>query len=438
MTIHTDGSSKKKILIASICFMGLGHILFLKEYLKGLMFAFMEIIALILAPSIIQKIIGLITLGSPEPHLPIRDRSNSIFMLFDGIIVIALILIFALFYYFSIKSAQSSYVDYCRRGKYSTLKESLEGLVGKSFPIFGLMPSILLVVFFVIVPLIFSAAVAFTNYSSPGNIPPNNTVDWVGLSNFKVLLSGETLWGSALIRVAIWTFVWAILSTLTCYLGGLIIAVILRESKFKIKPIFRSLFILPYAIPAVLSMLVWQNLLNGSFGIVNRTLHELGVISSNIPWLSDPWMAKFTVVLINLWAGFPYFMMLTTGSMTAIPNDVYEAAKIDGASTFQTFRKITLPLVLFQTMPLIIMSFTHNINNFGAIFFLTGGGPVVSDTALTSAGGTDLLITWIYDLTITLMKYNYGASIAVMIFMVLAPFAIFNFMRTKSFKEGEF
>lgn len=178
-------------------------------------------------------------------------------------------------------------------------------------------------------------------------------------------------------------------------------------------------------------------LINGSFGIVNRTLVELGLISGTIPWLSNEWLAKFVCVLINLWAGFPYFMLLIMGSMTAISSDIYEAAKIDGASEFQIFKKMILPIVLYQTTPLIIMSFTHNINNFGAIFFLTSGNPVVADSTTTGAGGTDILVTWIYKLTVNLLKYNYAAVLAVVIFVVLAPFAIYNFRKTKSYKDGE-
>lgn len=212
---------------------------------------------------------------------------------------------------------------------------------------------------------------------------------------------------------------------------------ILHDSKFKIAPLFRGIFILPYAVPSVVSMLVWRNLLNGSFGTINRTLDRWGLISSPIPWLSNQWMARFTCVLVNLWAGFPYFMLLVMGTMTAISADVFEAARIDGANRINIFRRITLPLVLYQTMPLLIMTFTHNINNFGAIFFLTGGDPVVKDTTVTSAGGTDILVTWIYGLTINLLKYNYASVLAIMIFIVLAPFAIFNFRRTKSYREGE-
>jgi arabinogalactan oligomer/maltooligosaccharide transport system permease protein len=140
--------------------------------------------------------------------------------------------------------------------------------------------------------------------------------------------------------------------------------------------------------------------------------------------------------MINLWAGFGYFMLLTMGTMTAISKDMYEAARIDGAGKIQILNKITLPLVLYQTVPLIIMSFAHNVNNFGAIFFLTGGAPTVADSTTTLAGSTDILVTWIYKLTITLMKYNYASVIAVMIFIVLAPFAIWQFRQTMAYKKG--
>ena len=216
-------------------------------------------------------------------------------------------------------------------------------------------------------------------------------------------------------------------------------AVIMHEFKFKISPIFRAIFILPYAVPTVVTMLVWQNLLNGSFGTINRTLIALGIVEAGtiLPWLSDPTWAKFTCVMINLWAGFPYFMLLTMGTMTSIREEIFEAARIDGASRWQIFKSITLPSVLYQTMPLIIMSFAHNINNFGAIFFLTGGNPQVADSTVTFAKGTDIVVTWIYNLTVNMQQYHYAAVLAICIFVVLAPFAIFNFRQTKSFKEGE-
>ncbi len=434
--IQAQQASDKKVLITALCFMGLAHIVHLKAYMKGFLFALVEILFLIFSPKIVTKIIQMITLGSPQPDLPVKLRNNSIYMLIDGVMICGFIALFAIGYFISVRSALSDAKaqESDEKKKVGTFSE----LVGKAFPILGLAPTVGLVIFFVVVPLVFSALVAFTNYSAPKNIPPNNTVDWVGFQNFSTMFGGNALWTSALGRVAIWTLVWALLATITCYFGGMFMAVILKESKLRTVPFFRAIFILPYAVPSVVSMLVWQNLLNGSFGTVNRTLQHLGIIDKAIPWLSDAWMAKFSAIAINLWAGFPYFMLMIMGAMTAISADIYEAAAIDGATKAQTFKNITLPNLLYQTMPLIIMSFTYNINNFGAIFFLTGGDPVMKDSTKTSAGGTDILITWIYDLTVNLMKYNYAAVLAVMIFIVLAPFAIYNFRQTKSYKEGEY
>ena len=436
-TLPTNGSAEKKIQASSICFMGLAHLLFLRDYIKGIFFALCEIVFLVFSPAIVNKLIDLVTLGSPKPDLPIKQRDNSIFMLIDGILILAIIALFVIVYVLSVKSAKKEYKDYCRKGYFGTQKEHLNTALGKSFPIFGLAPSFIIVIVFVVVPLIFSVCVAFTNYSDPSHIPPNNTVDWVGFQNFKELMGGQKTWSQGFLRVTGWTLMWAVLSTFTCYFGGLIVAVQLQEINVKIAPVFRFIFILPYAVPSVVTMLVWKNLLNGTFGIINRTLMTFGIISNPIPWLGSPHLAQFVCVMINLWAGFGYFMLLTMGTMTAISKDMYEAARIDGAGKIQILNKITLPLVLYQTVPLIIMSFAHNVNNFGAIFFLTGGAPTVADSTTTLAGSTDILVTWIYKLTITLMKYNYASVIAVMIFIVPAPFAIFQFKQTKAYKEGE-
>lgn len=438
MRLDTDGSSIKKVRGTAIAFMGLSHILYLKEYIKGALFALLEVLFLAFSPFTIKKIIDLITLGSPQPDsVPVKLRDNSIFMLIDGILVLAIVAIFVAVYVISVKSAVKSYGEYCRTGRYQNTKNSFEENANKAFPLLGLTPCLVMLLIFVVVPLVFSIAVAFTNYSLPEHIPPKNTVDWVGFANFKELLFGGQSWSQGFVRIAIWTLVWAVLSTFTCYFGGLLAAVQLKESGLKSAPVFRFIFILPYAIPSVITMLVWRNLLNGSFGIVNRTLIAWGVIDKAIPWLSDQYLAMVMCIVINLWAGFGYFMMLSMGTMTSISQDLFEAAKIDGANGSQILHHITLPLVLYQTMPLIIMSFTHNINNFGIIFFLTAGDPYVKDSTITAGGGTDILVTWIYKLTMTLQKYNYASVVAVLIFVVLTPFAIYQFKNTKAYKEGE-
>lgn len=423
----------RRVRVLALAFMGLAHMTVLKQRYKGAAFAAVEVLFLVAAPFLIGNVVGMITLGTPQPELPVRERDNSLFMLIDGVLASAVIAVFLAVYAISVRSAMLDHRLGVDREKTSARRQ-LSAITTRAFPVLGLAPMILLILFFVLVPLVFSALVAFTNYSSPNNIPPANTVDWVGFDNFAAMFGGDQLWAGALVRVFVWTLVWAVLAVATCFFGGMILAVILNESNFRIKPIFQAIFILPYAIPAVVSLLVWRNMLNGAFGSVNKLLLDLGIIDTAIPWLTEPTLARFTVVLINLWCGFPYFMLLTMSAMTAIPQDVREAAALDGATGIQRFRFITFPLVLFQTAPLLIMSFAANFNNFGAIYFLTNGGPNEADTTRTGAGSTDILVSWIYKITIELLQYNYGAVIAVVIFLVLAPFAILQFRRTKAFK----
>lgn len=431
-SLKTDGSSRKNVLIASCAFMGLGHIIYLKQYIKGVIFALIEVIMLIMSPKFAQMIVDMIHISEWYEH--IRPAT---FRIVDGLIAIFVIAIFVIAYFVSVKSALSSYKDFCLEGRCKSNKESLQGTVGKAFPILGLAPSLILVVFFVIIPLLFSVVVGFTNWSLPDHLTPGAPINWVGLDNYVDMFGGNSQWSSAFGRVAIWTLIWGFTATATSYFGGMLLATVLYEAKLKITPVFRAILILPYAIPSILSIKVWQNLLNGSTGTINRTLKELGLISNNIEWLTDTTIVKFVCILVNMWAGIPYFMLLITGQMTAISSDVFEAATIDGANKFQIFKSITLPLVLYQTVPLIIMSFTFNINNFGAIYFLTAGGPSVKNTTTSYAGSTDLLVTWIYKLTMDEKIYCKASVLAMIIFIVLAPFAVFNFRQTKSYKEGE-
>lgn len=436
VSLRNDVDESRKVRAVATCFMGLSHIVYLKEYAKGAFFAFFELAFIALLPFFAGKLASFVTLGEPHPELVIKLRDNSLFMMIDGILVLAAGAVFAALYVLSVRSAMSGYREYRRTGRFRTQAESVGRALSDSFPVFALAPAVVMVAVFVVVPLVFSVLVAFTNYSAPAHISPNNTIDWVGMKNFASILGGGNNWSAGFVRVAVWTLVWAVLATVTCYAGGLVVAVQLKETRFSVAPAFRFIFILPYAVPNVVSMLVWKNLLNGTSGIINRTLIHLGIIEKGIPWLSDPLLAQVTCVLVNLWAGFGYFMLLSLGTMTAISEDMNEAARVDGANRRQIFAKITLPLVLYQTLPLIIMSFAHNVNNFGAIFFLTGGEPVVADSTVTSAGGTDILVTWIYKLTMNLQQYQYASVIAVMIFIVLAPFAILQFRKTKAYKEG--
>ncbi|MGP1523018.1 MAG: carbohydrate ABC transporter permease [Treponema sp.] len=445
----------KKATVASSCFMGFGQLLFLKQYIRGAFFALCEFVMLFFIvfesgsfiPNfkgpVVKSFIGLVTLGEPHPELPVKLRDHSIFMMITGLIALIITIIFICAYIFNIVDARRSAKNIVSARRFPTAAETRNMISERAFPYFGLVVPVGLIAFFTCIPLFFSALVAFTNYSSPDHIPPNNLVDWVGFDNFIQMFAAgkgnvENVWLYAFIRVALWTLCWAFFSTVTCFFTGMIFAVILADNRITISKIYRTVFILPYAVPPMLSLFIWQNLLNGTFGPINKTLLALGVITNPIPWLSDPNMARITLLLVNIWIGFPYSMILVTSSMTAIPSQVYEAATIDGANKFEQFRLITLPLILFQTMPLLIMQFAANINNFGSVFFLTAGDPKVADTVTTQAGATDLLISWIYKLTYnTPNMYNLASVLSILVFAVMVPFAVYNFTHTKSFKDGE-
>ncbi|WP_396652645.1 ABC transporter permease subunit [Metabacillus elymi] len=242
-------------------------------------------------------------------------------------------------------------------------------------------------------------------------------------------------WSTTFYGVFSWTVVWAVISTITTFFLGLIFAVLLNQKGIKFKKFWRSMFILPWAIPQFVSILIMRNIFNGEFGPLNRYLIELGVIQGAIPWLSDPFLAKVTLIVVNMWFGFPFWMVLMSGVLTSIDKEVYEAAEVDGATQFQRFWKITMPLIMFATAPLAIMSFAGNFNNFNIIYLMTEGGPVNMDYSY--AGSTDILISWIYKLTLDNSQFAVASVVSILIFIVIATFSIINFRRTRAFKEED-
>lgn len=393
---------------------------------------------------IVSSLIGLVTLGSKQPTTVAKYMDHSVFMMINGIFALIMIAFFVLLYMINISTAKNAVKKIIKNGKFPTLQEARNDISQNAFASISIAPSVVMIAIFSLIPLLFSALVAFTNYSSPDHIPPNNLVDWVGIQNFITMFStkiGGGEWAKSFGFTAVWTIIWAIFATFSCFFVGFFYAFVLQDKRIVIPGFFRTVYILPYAIPTMLSLFVWANLLNGTIGPINRTLQMIGLIEQPIPWLSSPNVAKFSLIFVNIWIGFPYSMILTTSSMTAISNSLYEAAVIDGATKWQQFRSITYPLVMFQLKPTLIMQFAGNINNFGSVFFLTGGGPNMPQpglTTTTSCGATDLLISWIYKLTMnTPSRYHLASVLSLLVFVVLVPFALYNFTRTKSFKEGE-
>jgi len=251
----------------------------------------------------------------------------------------------------------------------------------------------------------------------------------VGLANFKQILT-DPLIRDPFVRVFVWTFVFAFLSVLIQFALGLFLAITLNKPDLKLRRIQRALLVLPFAIPAFLSVLVWQGLLNDEFGIVNQTLH------TDIPWLFDPTWAKVSCILVNVWLGFPYWFLVCTGALQAVPEELSEAARVDGAGGFQVFRKVTLPLLLVATAPLLIASFAFNFNNFNNIYFLTGGGPY--EVSQTVAGSTDILISYTYKIAFQAgsgAEYGLAAAVSIFIFFIVAGISALSFWRTKALEE---
>ncbi len=258
--------------------------------------------------------------------------------------------------------------------------------------------------------------------------------DTIGFDNYRRVLTSPAIRGP-FFRVFVWTFAFAILSVVTTFVLGLALALALNDPRMKLRRTTRSLLIVPYALPSFMTALIWQGLLNTSFGPINQ------ILGVNIPWLTSQAfggaLPKFSVVLVNLWLGFGYMFLITTGALQAMPEEVKEAARVDGASGWQILRQITLPLLLVAVGPLLIASFAFNFNNFNTVFLLTGGGPPIQGT-LTPAGHTDILISFSYRLAFAGGRgqdFGLAAAISTIIFFLVAIFSYIGFKRTAVLEE---
>lgn len=396
------------------------------HWIKGGVFIAIQLITLLFLPDIIVALKGLISLGDVaqvRKGFKIIQGDNSIFMLVEGVIALLYSFLFVCIYIANVKDAKQ-----CVRCQLS-FREQLKDIYDQKFAFIMLSPAFIASITFIIMPILITVLVSFTNYSAPNHIPARNLVDWVGFKNFYSLFELR-IWSSTFFGVASWTVAWAFFATICTCGFGFILALALDNKKIKAKKAWRFIFILPYAIPAFVTLLMFRLLLNG-IGPVNAMLNGWGVDS--VAFLSDPFMAKITVIAISVWVGAPYFMLLIAGALTNIPADLYEASEVDGASKFQQFREITLPMVLHQVAPSLVMTFAHNFNNFGAIFLLTEGGPINPEYRF--AGHTDILITWIYKLTLDFQQYQIASVISIIIFLFLSGIAIWQFRRMKSFKD---
>ncbi len=365
------------------------------------------------------------------------NGDNSMLILLYSVMTIFITFAFIGVYVMNTKSAMIAQELKANGKKQPTFVGEVKDLFDKRFHISLLSIPVLGITVFTIFPLIFMILIAFTNYDG-AHQPPANLFTWVGFENFSSVLFDDPKITKTFQNIFGWTISWAIIATFGNYILGMVIALMINKKSIKCKSVFRTMFVLSVAVPQFVTLLLMAQMLN-DYGVVNVILRDLGVIAQNdqIKFLTDSegWLPKITVIVVNLWIGIPYTILITSGILMNIPEELYESARIDGASPVVSFFKITLPYMLFVTTPYLIQQFIGNINNFNVIYFLTGGGPVNQENHI--AGHTDLFVTYIFNLTMNSNDYSLAATIGILVFVISATVSLITFNLTKSAKNEE-
>ncbi|WP_042147065.1 carbohydrate ABC transporter permease [Paucisalibacillus sp. EB02] len=397
--------------------------LYNRRILKGLIFLLVTISFLVATWDYLDiGIWGLFTLGTiPREH-------HSIQLLLQGLISLIVLFFGIIIYIYNIRDARKDAIAREEGRKKPTLLKGMLDFYDGGFPYFMIIPGLIMLVFIVVLPLLFMLALAFTDYNQY-NAPPRNLLSWVGFNNFVDLVN-IGVWKDTFFNVFTWTIVWTVVATSLQIVLGFFLAMLVNDKRIKFKRTIRTVLILPWAVPAFVSILIFSALFNPTFGAINRDI--LSQFEIMIPWLSDPFWAKIALIMIQTWLGFPFVFALFTGVLQSVPADMYEAADVDGGSRWQKLRHITLPHVLYATAPLLIMQYAGNFNNFNIIYLFNEGNPAVRGQ---NAGGTDILISWVYKLTFETNNYNMAAAITIIMGLLVMGFAFFQFRKTAAFKE---
>lgn len=433
-----------------------------KQYVKAVIMTVLEV-ALIMftfgfAMEYVPKFASLGTV-KPEKVFNMKTMKNE-WNDYDNSFQILLFSLFSFVVWFTafivwIKNVVNAYALQKRAeaGKHiNTFKEDLHTLKEENFHITLLTLPVLGVIIFTLVPILLLILVAFTNYDQ-NHMPPTSLFSWVGINNFLSLFGGGGLtvsFGYSFVRVLGWTLVWAFFSTFTTYIGGILLSLLLNSKKTRVPKLWRTLFIVTIAVPQFVSLLLVRNFFSNG-GIVNTIcsnigltgfLRDIGLVSTSyIPFLSAPGWAHVMIILINIWIGVPYQMLIATGVLMNLPADQLESARVDGATPFQIFRKITMPYLLFVTGPALVTDFVKNINNFNVIYLLTENVYTTTNQAMANsqAKEVDLLVTWLFRLTQDYYNYKMASVIGIVVFIICAVFTLIAFNRMiKGDKEGTY
>ncbi len=438
-TTFAKGDWKTRV---SYLVMGFGQLM-RGQIVRGVSFLASEVLFILYLVFFGWKYLSKITtLGTSgrgfNPDGTVTYGDNSFFILLFGILTVIAVL--AILYLWRVNLRQNRDAERLLAAgkKLPTNLHDLGSLLDENFDKTLLAFPVLGIFAFTVLPIIFMIAIAFTNYDAKHQ-PPSQLFTWVGLENFKSLFSfggGQTNFGSTFFSVLGWTLVWAFFATFLNYFLGMGVAILINRKGIRFKKMWRTIFVMTIAVPQFVSLL-YVGKMFARDGVINGLLLDAGLISSAIGFWENAASARILIILINLWIGIPYMMLIATGLLMNIPEDLYESARIDGANAFQMFRKITLPYMLFVTGPFLLTSFTGNLNNFNVIYLLNQGKP--QSMELTGgAGYTDLLVTWLYKMTINDTNYKMAAVLGIMVFIVVAgiTLSVYNLLPSVKDEEG--
>ncbi|TFJ47540.1 sugar ABC transporter permease [Carnobacterium divergens] len=397
---------------------------------KGVIFLGLTIIFISqMAVSGVQALTGLVTLGS----VPIED--HSLFLMIEGTLQLIITVLFLVFYSINLMDAKRVATMKSNGEKINrTAKEIIANMLDHGFPYLLTFPAYFAMIFTIIFPVLVTIFMAFTNYDFY-HIPPASLIDWVGFKNFFSIFFLSS-YRATFMAVFSWTVIWTLLSSTLAIVLGVFTAVIANQSFIKGKRFFGVIFLLPWAVPAFITIMSFSNMFNDSIGAINTQviplLNHLPFIDIGaIAWKTDPFWTKVAIILIQGWLGFPYIYVMTTGILQSIPGELYEAAKIDGANAIQRFKQITMPMILFVAAPIFVTQYTGNFNNFSMIYLFNEGGP---GSVGGGAGSTDILISWIYKLTTgNSPQYSVAAAVTLLISALIITVSLVIFKKTNAF-----
>ncbi len=415
---------------------GLGQI-YNKQLIKGL--TFLGITGLFVYELVsfgFGALTDFITLGDT----PGVKGDNSLFLMIIGTLQIIITIVFLIFLIFNMIDAKRI-ANFWNEGfkVNQTFEEHKDNILDNGFPYLLIIPAYIFMTFAIIFPVLVTLFTAFLNYDFK-NMPPAKLLDWIGFANFANIFTLSTF-RDAFTSVFMWTLIWTLCATTLQIVLGIFTAVVAHQPFIKFKRIFGVIFLLPWAVPAFITILTFSNMFNDSIGAMNTQV--IPFINKLIPfveigkiaWKTNPFWTKVAIIMVQGWLGFPYIYVMVTSILQSISEDLYEAAKIDGANAFKRFTSITLPVIFSVAAPTFLTQYTGNFNNFTMIYLFNNGGP---GSVGGGAGATDILISWIYKLTTgTSPQFSFAAALTLIISVVVISVSLIVFKRTKAFEmEG--